>query len=180
MEIHVASKGTLQWRHRDWHNWKRLDISTSDFAKSAVSAEEQSMSADNKILIRRFVDALNSGSPSALEEFISADYVYHNPALPDVKDFATLKQFNAMSSAAFPDLHFNIEDLIAEGDKIVYRYSATGTHKGALSGIPATGNTVTITGMVISRIANSKVQEDWEQTDMLGLMQQLGGIPKLA
>ena len=107
------------------------------------------MSADNKILIGRFVDALNSGSPSAVEEFIAADYVYHNPALPDVKDFATLKQFNAMTSAAFPDLHLTTEDLIAEGDKIVYRYSATGTHKGALGGIEATGKTVTITGMVI-------------------------------
>jgi steroid delta-isomerase-like uncharacterized protein len=138
------------------------------------------MSADNKILIRHFVDCLNGGSPSAVEEFISADYVYHNPALPDVKDFATLKHFNAMTSVAFPDLRFTIEDLIAEGDKVVYRYSATGTHKGDLSGIAATGKTVTITGMVISRILNGKVQEDWEQTDMLGLMQQLGVVPKLA
>jgi predicted ester cyclase len=85
-----------------------------------------------------------------------------------------------MTSAAFPDLHFTIEDLIAEGDKIVYRYSATGTHKGNLNGIEATGKPVTITGMVISRIVNGKVQEDWEQTDMLGLMQQLGVVPKLA
>jgi steroid delta-isomerase-like uncharacterized protein len=138
------------------------------------------MSADNKTLIRRFVDSLNSGAPSSLEEFIAADYVYHNPAVPEVKDFATLKQFNAITSAAFPDLHFTIEDLIAEGDKIVYRYSATGTHKGALNGIEATGKTVTITGMVISRVVNGKVQEDWEQTDMLGLMQQLGVIPKPA
>jgi steroid delta-isomerase-like uncharacterized protein len=138
------------------------------------------MSVDNKILMRRFVDSLNNGPPSALEEFIAADYVYHNPALPDVKDFATLRQFNAMTGAAFPDLHFTIEDLIAEGDKIVYRYSATGTHKGTLSGIEATGKTVTITGMVISRIVNGKIQEDWEQTDMLGLMQQLGVVPKFA
>jgi predicted ester cyclase len=85
-----------------------------------------------------------------------------------------------MTSAAFPDLHFTIEDLIAEGDKIVYRYSATGTHKGDLSGIEATGKPVTITGMVISRVVNGNVQEDWEQTDMLGLMQQLGVVPKLA
>lgn len=117
---------------------------------------------------------------SALEEFISADYVYHNPPLPDVRDFATLKQFNAMSSAAFPDLHFTIEDLVAEGDKVVYRYSATGTHKGDLGDIKATGQTVTITRMVIFRILNGKVQEDWEQTNMLGPMQQLGVVPKLA
>ena len=83
-----------------------------------------------------------------------------------------------MSSAAFPDLHFTIEDLIAEGDKVVYRYSATGTHKSGLSGIAATGKTVTITGMVISRVVNGKVQEDWEQTDMFGLMQQLGVVSK--
>ena len=85
-----------------------------------------------------------------------------------------------MTSVAFPDLRFTIEDLIAEGDKVVYRYSATGTHKGDLSGIAATEKMVTITGMVISRILNGKVQEDWEQTDMLGLMQQLGVVPKLA
>lgn len=73
-----------------------------------------------------------------------------------------------------------VEDLLAEGDKVVDRWTARGTHPGELIGIPPTGKEVTITGMDILRISNGKIAEIWHQEDMLGMMQQLGVIPQMA
>jgi predicted ester cyclase len=83
-----------------------------------------------------------------------------------------------MTATAFPDNHFTLEDMVAEGDKVVWRYSATGTHKGDFMGIVASGKHVTTSGIVISRVVNGKLQEDWECADELGLMQQLGVVPQ--
>jgi predicted ester cyclase len=80
---------------------------------------------------------------------------------------------------AFPDSHFMLEDLIAEGDKVVQRYTIRGTHRGNFMGVPATGKVVTFTGIVISRFAGGKFVEEWDNQDVLGLMQQLGAIPQM-
>ena len=82
-----------------------------------------------------------------------------------------------MYRMAFPDVHFTIDDLIAEGETVVIRWTVTGTHKGELQGIAPTGKHVTVTGMVMSRFAKGKVEEDWINFDALGLMQQLGVVP---
>jgi steroid delta-isomerase-like uncharacterized protein len=82
-----------------------------------------------------------------------------------------------MFRAAFPDLHFAIEDQIAEGDKVVTRYTFSGTQQGPLMGIPATGKHVSITGISIYRVVNGKMQAAWIEYDMLGLMQQIGMVP---
>ena len=82
-----------------------------------------------------------------------------------------------MLLTAFPDLHLTIEDLIAEGDKVVWRLNSKGTHKGPFMGIPATGKTASITGIVIFRLENSRIMEGWVNIDTLGLLQQLGVIP---
>jgi predicted ester cyclase len=82
-----------------------------------------------------------------------------------------------MMRTAFPDMHITIEDIITEGDKLVQRWVAQGTHKGELMGIVPTGKQVTITGINISRIVGGKLVEDWTEADMLGMMQQLGVIP---
>jgi predicted ester cyclase len=79
--------------------------------------------------------------------------------------------------AAFPDLQVHVEDLVAEGEKLVTRYSVRGTHKGDLMGIPATGKEISITGTAIDRFENGLSVEHWEIIDQLGLMQQLGVIP---
>jgi steroid delta-isomerase-like uncharacterized protein len=81
---------------------------------------------------------------------------------------------------AFPDMHWVVEDLIAEGDKVVSRYTVRATHRGDFMGVPATGKVVTYTGILISRFAGGKFVEEWESLDMLGLMQQLGAIPQMA
>ncbi len=82
--------------------------------------------------------------------------------------------------SAFPDLHFTVEEVIADGDKVVARYSARGTHKGELNGIAPTGKSTNVSGVTIARIANGKVAESWVNWDALGLMRQLGVVPEHA
>ena len=77
----------------------------------------------------------------------------------------------------FLDLHFTIEDMVAEDDKIVVRWTASGTHKGELMGIPPTNERVTVTGMSMDRVAHGKLVESWINWDNLGLLQQIGAIP---
>jgi steroid delta-isomerase-like uncharacterized protein len=139
------------------------------------------MSADNnKTLVRRFFEFINKDNLAPIDEFFASTYVYHNPSMPEVKDLAGVKQFNAMAYCAFPDVQFTIEDMVGEGDKVVYRYSAPATHKGDFMGIAATDKQVTVTGIVISRVVDGKFQEDWEWMDMLGFMHQLGMVPQPA
>ena len=86
------------------------------------------------------------------------------------------KQFVTMFRTAFPDLHFTIEDQIAEGDMVVTRWTARGTHRGDFQGVLATGREIRLTGTDIDRMTNGKVVECWAHVDELGLMQQLGVI----
>jgi predicted ester cyclase len=80
--------------------------------------------------------------------------------------------------SAFSDFHTTVEDRIVAGDKVVERWSATGTHQGEFLGIPATGNRVSVTGIDISRLAEGKIVEHWTEMDVMGMMQQLGAIPE--
>ena len=95
----------------------------------------------------------------------------------DVRGIEGLKQFVSMIRSALPDLRITLEDDIAEGNKVVSRWGAQGTHQGELMGIAPTGNHVAITGITIHRIENGKIVEEWENWDALGLMQQIGAIP---
>jgi steroid delta-isomerase-like uncharacterized protein len=132
---------------------------------------------DNKAAIQRvFEEVLNQGNMAVVDEVYSPDNVFHTSTGP-VHGFEGLKQFVNMYRSAFPDIQFTIEDLIAEGDKIVTRYTARGTHRGDLQGIPPTGRQVTVTGIIISRFANGKFVEGWLDFDALGMLQQLGVIP---
>ena len=90
-----------------------------------------------------------------------------------------LKQFVTGFRTGIPNLNFAIEDLIAEGDKVVGRFATTGTHRGPLMGIPPTGKTSSVSAIVIFRFANSKIVEAWVNFDALGMMQQLGAIPAM-
>lgn len=85
----------------------------------------------------------------------------------------------AMNRSAFPDMRSTFEDQIAEGDLVVSRWSARGTHKGELMGIPLTGKAVTLTGISTMRIVGRKIAEQWDNWDTLGMLQQLGVIPAL-
>ena len=136
------------------------------------------MAVDNKTFNRRFVEeVINQGNTDAIDELIDPGVVDHAaPAeFPTGREGA--KQFAAMMRSSFPDLHLTIEDMIAEGDKVVMRSTWSGTHEGEFMGIPATGRRVTVSAIDITRVADGRMVEHWEQFDALGLMQQLGGVP---
>jgi steroid delta-isomerase-like uncharacterized protein len=138
-----------------------------------------SIEEDNKTLVLRYIDLFN-GSDFPDEEVIAplaSSLVYHRPGMPDVTGLADVKQTIEMYRSAVSDMHQTIEDMIAEGDKVPYRWSGRGTHQGELMGVAPTGKAMTITGIVFYRIANGKIQEEWDYSDVLGLMQQLGVGP---
>ena len=137
-----------------------------------------SVESDNKALVRRFIDFINKDLFAPIDGFFATDYTYHNSSMPEVKDLAGVKEFNSMAYGAFPDIRFTQEDMVAEGDKVVYRASARGTHRGEFMGIAATGKQITFTSIVISRITDGKFQEDWESLDGMYVLQQLGMIPQ--
>jgi steroid delta-isomerase-like uncharacterized protein len=132
---------------------------------------------DNKALVVRYIESLNEGNlPS--EEFIGPGFVFHDPGMPDVVDLAGIRRFVAETFSAFPDLSATVEDLIAEGDRVVCRYTSRMTHQRDFMDIPATGRQLTTNGIAIYRIAAGKIQEEWVCSDRLGLMQQLGIVAK--
>jgi steroid delta-isomerase-like uncharacterized protein len=135
-----------------------------------VSAEE------NKALARRVIEEMfNRGNLGVADELLAPDYVDHDPAMPDdVRGPEGFKEYVRAYRSAFSDIHIRIEEQIAEGDKVVTRWTGTGTHDGDLAGIAPTGNRVTLPGMEIVRISEGKLVEGWEGYDSMNLMQQLG------
>jgi steroid delta-isomerase-like uncharacterized protein len=132
---------------------------------------------DNKAKARRIIEeGWNQGNTAVFDELFAADYVGHDPSGP-VHGPEGFKQLYATYRAAFPDTHLTIEDQIAEGDKVVARWTASGTNQGPLMGIPPSGKRVTITGITITRFARGKIEEDWFNYDTLGMLQQIGAIP---
>ena len=113
-----------------------------------------------------------------IDELYATDFVMHDPLQSD-GDLEHLKQYARGVLTGIPDLHIATDDLIAEGDQVVKRWTARGTHKGDFMGIPATGNQIEVAGIEIYRIADGKIVEIWGVMDSLGLMQQLGVIPPM-
>ena len=134
---------------------------------------------ENKATLRsQHVEELfNKGNLSVADEIISADYVCHHPSGIEFKGPEGVKQLVAMARNAFPDLHFTIDDMVAEGDKVAVRYTYTGTHKGEYMGIAPTGKQVTMTAANFYRFEGGKEVEDLPYSDSLALYQQLGVSP---
>jgi len=133
-----------------------------------------------KALERRLYEECNKGKEAALDvidELYATDIVYHSSTGRDIRGIKNYKQHVSEFYSAFPDLHFTIDDMVAEGDKVAVRLTATGTNKGAFRGIPPTNKKVTVWEIQIDRIAGGKIVEGWSRYDTLGLMQQLGLIP---
>lgn len=132
------------------------------------------MSIENKALIRRYLEeCLAKNDMSLMDELLAADYLWHEPSIGEL-DLQAYKRFQPSVLAAFPDGHWTIEDMVAEGDKVAWRWTFSGTHLGDFMGIPATHRQIRLIGMVISRIADGKVAEEWEIYDAAGMMRQLG------
>jgi predicted ester cyclase len=134
---------------------------------------------DLKAFERRFFEEYNKGKVAAMaviDEICATNFVYHG-SMGDLRGLKDYKQSMSVWYDAFPDFHMTIDDMLVEGDKVVVRYTMTGTHKGEFMGIPATNKKVTIWVIQIDRVAGGKRVEGWMRLDTLGMMQQLGVIP---
>jgi predicted ester cyclase len=113
-----------------------------------------------------------------MDSVLAENVVQHISGLPpEASSLEGFKQLLPALPQAFPDVLFEVEDLVAEGDKVAFRLIWTATHQGEFFGIPPTGTRATVTEMHMFRIADGKVVERWGEWDALGLMQQLGAIP---
>jgi len=132
---------------------------------------------ENKNIVRRYQEAYNSNDLDALDEVVAVD-VLTPKIMPGMSSgLEGAKAVHRTSLLGMPDFHTTIDDLIAEGDKVVARVTMTGTHTGDFWGFPATGNKVTFTGIYIARIENGKIVEHWGEEDGISLMQQIGPAP---
>lgn len=136
------------------------------------------MSERNKATMRKGIEEVwNRGNFDVADDIIARDFVAHTPGLDDdIHGPEGVKQYIGALRAAFPDLHFTIEDQIAEEDRVVARWVARGTHQEPYNGMPPTGNHVEVSGITINRLANGKVVEGWMHVDRLSLLQQLGAL----
>jgi steroid delta-isomerase-like uncharacterized protein len=131
--------------------------------------------SEHNAVVRRFIEqAFNTGDLAIIDELVTRDYVLHG--VPDVRGPEGMKHFVTMYRTAFPDYVCTVEDQIAEGDKVVTRWTMHGTQQGELMGIPPTSKHVTLPGVVIDRIVNGQFVETWLQADVLGMLQQLGVV----
>ena len=136
---------------------------------------------ENKAFMRRYYEQIDAAAKdkrgaAVLDDFIAPNFVNHNPSPGFTPDLEGLKQAYDHFLAANPDGYHVVEDMIAQGDKVVTRLSAYGTQTGELSGIPPTDKQVSMTAIAIHRIANGKIVEHWSELDNLGMMQQLGVV----
>ena len=137
------------------------------------------MSEQNKTNIRRlFEEVWNKGQLPVADELFAPTYTHHDSSTPDVgRGPESEKKRVTLYRNAFPDIRLTIEDMLAEGETVVARWSCRGTHKGELNGIAPTGKQFNITGISIARFTNGKMFEGYINWDALGLMQQLGVVP---
>jgi steroid delta-isomerase-like uncharacterized protein len=138
------------------------------------------MSEENKAIHRRALEEVyGRGNLDVADELVSPDWVDHDPSAPPEmrRGPEGVKQQAAMYHEAFPDLEMTIDEQIAEGDLVMTRWTARGTHQGDLMGMPGTGKRVEVTGITVSRVSGGKLQEDWTNWDGLGMMQQIGALP---
>jgi|SRR5688572_6552618 len=124
---------------------------------------------------RLWIEGLNRGDVSAADATFAPDCVVHiTGVLAPFHGVSPWKEFVAGMLGAFPDLHFTMEDQVIQGDRVAFRWHATGTHKGSLGAAPPTGKTIAVDGLIVDRMVNGKVQERWEQFDQALMLQQLG------
>ena len=131
---------------------------------------------DNKTLVHRFFEEFaNQGNLAVADDLFVPEYVHHFPD-EDIHGPDGMKQLDKRLRTAFPDWQISADDVIAEGDKVVVRYTMHGTHQGEGFDIAPTGKRVVYTGIDIIRIADGKIVEQWTEIDALGLLRQLGVI----
>jgi steroid delta-isomerase-like uncharacterized protein len=135
-----------------------------------------SIESTNKDIARRLYEMLNASQVERAAELVSVDYLEHDP-LPGqgLGREGAVDRFSALTRALAP--HFTLDDIIAEGDRVVVRWTNNGTHIGDFAGMPASGRTFTIHGIDIYRVAAGELCEHWHVIDQLSMLQQLGLLP---
>jgi predicted ester cyclase len=134
------------------------------------------MSEENKALAQRSWELADN--PDIIDEVYAPDVVWHNPD-QDVHGIEEAKQFIGMYKTAFPDLNITVEDVVAEGDKVVTRVTIRGTHQGEIEEFgPPTGRQAELDSITIHRIEGDKIVEEWNSDDNMTLLQQLGLVPE--
>ena len=136
--------------------------------------------ATNKALIRRwFDDVWNKGQEATIDKLLAINAVVYGLGDTGVEVHGPeqFKPFVRDMLGSFPDLHISIEDIVAEGDKVIVRVLLEGTHQAGALGVPATGRRVRIAGIVLARILDGQIVEAWNSWDQLGLLRQIGAIP---
>jgi steroid delta-isomerase-like uncharacterized protein len=140
-----------------------------------------SMPTDNAAIIQRFIDeVINQGRYEVCDEIVAQDFLELDPLPGQRQGREGLKEIIAMLRSAFPDIHWITDESISSGDKVVTRFTWTGTHRGDFLGIPATGRPVTVKGVVIDRLTESRMADSRILMDTFSLMMQLGVIPQPA
>lgn len=147
-------------------------------AAETETASTSQVEEANKELVRRYFEEVwTTGNLAVRDSFLSPEYRGHAAGNPEpMHREAWTAWFNGFR-AAFPDARFTVEDMVAEGDRVAARLTMRGTHQGPLQGMPATGRSVTVTGISIERIANGRIVEGWSENDALGMLGQLGALP---
>lgn len=135
-----------------------------------------SVTNSKQLADRVWEEVWHQGALGRIDELFAPDFVRHDPGR-ELHGPEENRQFISALRAAFPDLHVTVEDQIAEGDKVCVRYRFQGTHEGTFLGIPATTKRITYSGILIYRILNGKIAEQWTEFDLLGFLKQLGALP---
>ena len=136
-------------------------------------------SDENKEFVKRRLvgEVWNDGNLDAVDEVFAPDYRGHDPDRPGLDGPEAVKRSVAQFHTAFPDFAISIDDLIAERDRVVWRYTMTGTHSAPFLGVPASGRRIATTGISIFRIKGGMLREGWINFDALGMLRQFGALP---
>ncbi len=140
-----------------------------------------SSATDNVTKSKRLLETFTSGDVAVADELLDAQAINHDPALPaairSLRGPETFKRTVSMYRTGFPDLRMVVDDVVADGDKVVLRWHTEGTHRGELQGLAPTGKRGSVTGISIDQWREGKLVETWTQWDNLGLARQLGAAP---
>lgn len=139
------------------------------------------VSEENRARLLRFVEeVVNTGEVDRADRFVREDFVDHDPPPGASADISGIRDAFARVRETFPDLHATVDDLVAEGDRVAYRWTFRGTHLGDLGGIPPTGRTAAWSVIGVARFADGRIAERWQRLDTAGLLRQLGVSPPVS
>ncbi len=148
-------------------------------APDRARPDPDAMTTDTgKTVVTEFIDALfTKGDLGAVDRLLAPDFVDHDPPFGASGDREGMRAAASTFRTAFPDWHSDLELLVAEGDLVVERFTARGTHRGEIMGVPATGREISLAGINIFRVRDGRITERWGRLDDLGFLHQLGLAP---